>query len=199
MQKVYIFDLDGTLYDRKKLKQRIILSYLGKGFWRSLILMGSERSARKELRLQNTGTMGYSEFFALVAKKSGESPEYVRDWYNNSYMVHMAQVLEKHYCARPGIVDKIKALKKEGARVLVLSDYGNIENKLKALKIDPSLFEFLLDSPSLGGFKPSSCVFLTACQIVGCEPSEAIMIGDRPEVDGGSVNVGMPYVDITDF
>ena len=114
MQKVYISDLDGTLYDRKKLKQRIIFSYLGKGFWRSLVLMGSERSARKELRLQNTGTMGYSEFFALVAKKSGQSPEYVRDWYNNSYMVHMAQVLEKHYCARPGIVDKIKALKKEG-------------------------------------------------------------------------------------
>ena len=199
MQKVYIFDLDGTLYDRKKLKQRIILSYLGKGFWRSLVLMGSERSARKELRLQNTGTMGYSEFFALVAKKSGESPEYVRDWYNNSYMVHMAQVLEKHYCARPGIVDKIKALKKEGARVLVLSDYGNIENKLKALKIDPALFEYLLDSPSLGGFKPSASVFLTACQIVGCEPSEAVMIGDRPEVDGGSVKVGMPYIDITEF
>lgn len=199
MQKVYIFDLDGTLYDRKRLKQRIIFSYVGHHFWRSLVLMGSERSARKELRLQNSGTIGYAEFFDLIAKKSGQSPEFVRKWYNDSYMVHMADVLAKHYCARPGIVDKIKELKKQGVRVLVLSDYGNIENKLKALKIDPSLFEYLLDSPSLGGFKPSESVFLTACQIVGCEPSEAVMIGDRPEVDGGSVKVGMPYIDITEF
>ena len=111
----------------------------------------------------------------------------------------MVRQIARHCKPREGVVERIEALRREGVRVAILSDYGFIREKLDALGIDPGLFEALLDAPSLGGFKPSPDVFRAACQCLDCAPQDAIMVGDRPDTDGGSEAVGMRFLNIKDI
>lgn len=192
--KVVFFDLDGTLYDSKGLKKRVALAALPSV--KRLRLLIAERKSRKALSRLDTGTLDYEDLFAEMSSRSGFPISCVRDWYNGWYMDAIAEVLRRCCHPREGIVTRIESLRKEGIKVAVLSDYGNIENKLKALGMDPGLFDALFDAPSLGGFKPASCVFRTACQLLGCLPEEALMVGDREDTDGGCVKVGMNFADI---
>lgn len=43
-----------------------------------------------------------------------------------------------------------------------------------------------------GVAKPDPAIFLLACDRLGVEPAEAIMVGDDPVADGGAVRAGMP-------
>lgn len=53
-----------------------------------------------------------------------------------------------------------------------------------------TLFDYLIDAPSIGGYKPSPLVFSTTLDIIGSKLQDCLMIGDRPERDGGSEKVG---------
>ena len=44
-------------------------------------------------------------------------------------------------------------------------------------------FEFVLGSADVGLSKPDPRIFLLALEKAGCEPREAVMIGDRPDYD----------------
>ena len=44
-------------------------------------------------------------------------------------------------------------------------------------------FEFVLGSADVGFSKPDPRIFLLALEKAGCEPHEAVMIGDRPDYD----------------
>jgi putative hydrolase of the HAD superfamily len=43
-----------------------------------------------------------------------------------------------------------------------------------------------------GAEKPGSDLFLAACTELGVRPAEAVMIGDNPITDGGSITAGIP-------
>jgi len=193
----YIFDLDGTLYNRKGLKIRMLLRSIRDG--RPLKMLFCERSCRRAISGIDTGTINYETLFENMASRSGWSVDKVRDWYNNWYMPTMVDEIHRHFPLRPGLKEKLEAFKKQGDRLVILSDYGCIEEKLKALGLDPSIFDALLDAPSLGGYKPAPGVFRTTLQILNCKPSECLMIGDRPERDGGSEKVGIRFEYIDDF
>ena len=111
----------------------------------------------------------------------------------------MGRQIARHCKPREGVVARLQALRRDGVRLAILSDYGFIREKLDALGIDPGLFEALLDAPSLGGFKPSPDVFRAACQCLDCAPQDAIMVGDRPDTDGGSEAVGVRFLNIKDI
>lgn len=195
--RTFIFDLDGTLYDSTGLKKRVVLAALPS--IEKIALLIAERKTRAALSKLDTGTTGYDSLFEGIAEITRHNAEEVSDWYYNWYMPAIANVLKKYFRPREGVLQRIKKLKSEGCRIAVLSDYGNIENKLKALGIDPSLFDALFDAPSLGGFKPASCVFETVCQYLDCNPEDTTMVGDREDTDGGSAAVGINFVNIKDF
>lgn len=196
-KRTFLFDLDGTLYDSKGLKKRVVLAAILSP--KRLRLLIAERVTRKELSKSDTGTVGYDALFKGMSEVTHYPLDEVIAWYYGWYMPEIAYVLKKHHTPRPGVLERIEKLKAEGCRVAVLSDYGNIENKLKALGIDPGLFDALFDAPSLGGFKPASCVFTTACQYLGCKPEDTIMVGDREDTDGGSAAAGIRFLNIKDF
>lgn len=200
MAEVVFFDLDGTLYENRELKWRMPLSaFGGPGALRNLRLMAAERGCRRTIARGPQGLAGYDTLFSLMSAKTGVPAEQVREWFNGWYMPLMVRQIARHCKPREGVVERIEALRREGVRVAILSDYGFIREKLDALGIDPGLFEALLDAPSLGGFKPSPDVFRAACQCLDCAPQDAIMVGDRPDTDGGSEAVGVRFRNIKDI
>lgn len=200
MPKVVFFDLDGTLYDNRWMKILMPLgAFRSRRPLRNLRLMASERSCRHTLAGKSGGTVGYDTLFSLISERTSIAQAQVSEWFYGSYMPLMVELIRRRCRVRAGVVERIRALRQDGVRVAILSDYGFIREKLDALGIDPGLFEVLLDAPSLGGFKPFADVFRAACQRLGCAPQNAIMVGDRPDTDGGSEAVGMKFVHVKDF
>ena len=200
MPKAVFFDLDGTLYDNRCLKFLMPLGAFRSGRpLRNLRLMAAERSCRRNIARGPQGLAGYDTLFSRMSAKTGVPAEQVREWFNGWYMPLMVRQIARHCKPREGVVARIETLRREGVRVAILSDYGFIREKLDALGIDPGLFEALLDAPSLGGFKPSPDVFRAACQCLDCAPQDAIMVGDRPDTDGGSEAVGVRFRNIKDI
>ena len=196
MYKAALFDLDGTLYCKKGLSRRLIRAALRQGGWQCLRLLALERKVRRSLSGKKAG---YEELYAGIARRSGKSVEEVQKWYLEWYMAEMIGALEKHYTADAKMIEGVKALKARGVAVGILSDYGCVREKFKALGADPALFDVLLDAPSLGGFKPEPGVFLAACDALGADPSECAMIGDRDDTDGGAVRAGLRYIPVNEF
>ena len=202
MPQAVFFDLDGTLYDKKGLARRLIFEALRRGRleaggpWRPfkcLRLLALERKVRRSLAGKSAD---YETLYGGISSRAGLSVARVRAWYNEWYMPAMVGQLEKHYSARREVVAMAESYRAKGVKIAVLSDYGFVREKLEALRIHPEMFDALLDAPSLGGFKPSPSVFRGACKCADADPTQCVMVGDRPDTDGGCTSVGMEYIRI---
>ena len=182
--KAVIFDLDGTLYARTGLVPRLIVKEFFRG---RLGMLGRERKLRNALRGKAfpTEEAFYEAFFG-----GGIS----REWYFGTYMPDTVQILKKHYHIRPWVKDAVFDLRRRGIKVAVLSDYGFVNEKLQAIGFDPSWADLVVDAPKAGGLKPCKAPFLFIADALGVEPSECVVVGDRPDTDGaGSILAGMDF------
>ena len=190
MYEAVFFDLDGTLYDKSGMPARFIWAALRSGCLR---LLARERRTRRRIATSKKPA-SYETLFTEIAKGSRYSADEVRKWYHDWYMPTMVRLLEKHYKIDGETVAMAADFKAKGAKIAVLSDYGCVREKLVALGGDPAMFDALLDSPSIGGYKPCPDVFLAACAALGADPTRCALVGDRPDTDGGCVEVGMTYI-----
>ena len=159
MTKGVIFDLDGTLYDKKGLPGRLVLSQIPSF---SLGILSRERKARKTLmgREFPDGDSFYEALFSEMAS-SGKEIAKIRKWYNDNYMPSMVRILGRYYNAYPWVGKTLSDLKGKGVKVALLSDYGMVEEKLSALGLSPDLFDGgVFAAPETGGLKPSPVPFL---------------------------------------
>ncbi|WP_456368586.1 TIGR02253 family HAD-type hydrolase [Thermococcus sp.] len=93
----------------------------------------------------------------------------------------------------PDAVETIKALKKMGLHIGIITDSDNdyIRAHLEALGIY-DLFDSITTSEEAGYFKPHPRPFLLALEKAGIKPEEALYVGDNPAKDCvGAKNVGM--------
>ena len=68
---IHIFDLDGTLYDKKGLKKRMVLRSIIER--KPVCMLLCERSCRAEISGIDTGTVGYNTLFEHMFKRSHKS------------------------------------------------------------------------------------------------------------------------------
>jgi HAD superfamily hydrolase (TIGR01549 family) len=186
--RAYIFDLDGTLYDKSGLARRLALAQLRRG---RLRLLAHERIVRKELRGCHLGNEEafYEAFFARF-----DRPELARRWYFKEYMPDMVAILRKQYRIAPWVETTMLELRSKGKKVVIFSDYGFVREKLEAIGFDLNWANFLFDAPSLGGLKPCKESFERICLEMNLQPSDCLMIGDRSDTDGtGARSVGMAF------
>ncbi len=190
-----VFDLDGTLYNKRFLPLRMVLAD-----WRHIGLLRAERAARKQLAGRYFGSADalYEALFATMSKSTGKSVETVQRWYNEVYMPTMVHVLKKHYTLTPFTHEAIIYLQEKGIRIAVFSDYGFVQEKLEAIGffdayiINSTLY--INAAPEMGGLKPCKEAFENLLNTLHVKPENALMVGDRLDTDGaGAASVGMPF------
>jgi HAD superfamily hydrolase (TIGR01509 family) len=84
----------------------------------------------------------------------------------------------------------LERLRDKGIPVAVVSNIPwDIRTVFRANGVEDLVDEFVLSYVE-GVMKPEPKIFLTACQRLGVEPADALMIGDNAEADGGAERVG---------
>jgi HAD superfamily hydrolase (TIGR01509 family) len=93
--------------------------------------------------------------------------------------------------AFPDAEPTLRALRERGVRTGVVSDTGfDLRPVLDAVGLSQWL-DAVVMSCEVGVCKPDPRVFLTACERLGVQPEEGLMVGDNPVNDSGAVSAGL--------
>jgi HAD superfamily hydrolase (TIGR01549 family) len=91
----------------------------------------------------------------------------------------------------PDAVPTLSALKAKG---VVMGAVSNVGFDLRPVLEGHGLLSFLdavVLSYEVGVTKPDPDVFHMACDALGVEPEQTLMVGDHPEADGGAAEAGL--------
>lgn len=194
--RAVVFDLDGTLYDARFMKFSMPCRNLC-----HLRQLKAERTVRhilSGLYFEDENRF-FDRFFESIALLSHTSIEKCRVWYYQKYLPRMAAAIAAHpQAVRPHMQEICAALRSRGIRIAVLSDYGCIERKLKALNIHPEWIDVYDESAALGGLKPCPQTFSNLAEKLHARPNEVLVIGDREDTDGGCLRVEMPFIHLVE-
>ncbi|WP_340686934.1 HAD family hydrolase [Amycolatopsis coloradensis] len=92
----------------------------------------------------------------------------------------------------PDTAATLGALRRAGVPVAVVSNTGwDISGSFSEAGLAGLVDAFVL-SCDLGLEKPDPRLFETACQKLGVQPADALMVGDDPVRDGGAAAAGVP-------
>ena len=179
--RLVVFDLDGTLYKKKRMVWRMLIAAPCE--WRMML---AERKTRSALRGQYFGTKeAFDEaFFTQFAGIRGCCKKDAIEWYENIYMPLMVRVIGRWYKPEEWLLPFAEACKKRDIRLVVLSDYGHTHEKLAALGIDKHLFDWVVSAPELGGLKPAAQLMSKVVEDMKITPNQCLVIGDREDTDG---------------
>lgn len=183
--KAVVFDFDGTLYDKKNFP-----------FW--LLLMdpldirnvGTERSVRKEMKDKDFGSSQAFDdfFFKRLGERQKRTAEKAKAWFNDIYLGKFLKVLRKHYHAQPKVDDLLNRLRELDVKTAVFSDYSRTEERMEALGLSASKFDFCFSAPTMGALKPASRLIRQIVSDMGVEGQEILVVGDRVDTDGASAS-----------
>ena len=179
--KLVVFDLDGTLYQKRGLACRMFFNAAKD--WK---LMLAERKTRRTLRgkwLPDEDSF-YNLYFQTMARFCDLTAPELRTWYFNRYMPLMVELIRKFHRPTEWLDDFIHLCKQNTVQLVVLSDYGHVAEKLEALGIDKKLFDWVISAPELGGLKPAPQLLLQILEKVKVTPKQCLVIGDREDTDG---------------
>ena len=179
--KLVIFDLDGTLYDKRGLSIRMVC----RAFC-DIRKMQAERKTRAAMKGNWFGSKEhfYQTYFQQLSRLQGVCPTAAQQWYENRYMPLMVKLIGKHQPVGEWVVPFIYECQEKGIKMVVLSDYGHATEKLKALGLSPTLFDWVISAPELGGLKPASKLLHIAAERFEVLPQDCLVIGDREDTDG---------------
>lgn len=194
--KAIIFDFDGTLFNKKGIGLRLVMSDL-----RHIKYIWAERKTREEFRGKDCGDKEafLHAFFNAMAAKVGRTEDVVREWYYSSYMKAMQRVLKRHFKPRRALKELLCYLRSKGVCLVVFSDYPCVVERLNILGIPSGLFDYHTSSEFFGALKPSSRPLQEIVNTIGMEISDVLMVGDKNSTDGlAAHSLSMDYIHIVD-
>ena len=192
--KTVIFDVDGTLYDKTGIAQKMV-----RRLWWCLPLLMAERLARKNMHYVQYASEDefFGAFFYQMARGHWWGPKIAEEWYRFVYMPAMVRIIRKSYHPREDVMAIIAECRQRGLQMVIYSDYGAVIEKLEALGIDPSQFDMIISAPELGALKPSESCARRLLEMLEADPKTTLFVGDREDKDGASANaVGAQYLKV---
>ncbi|WP_193044424.1 HAD family hydrolase [Mycolicibacterium baixiangningiae] len=94
----------------------------------------------------------------------------------------------------PDTAEVLACLHRQGIKTAVVSNIAfDVRPAFAAVGADSDVDEFVL-SYEVGATKPSPEIFTTALSRLGVDASDAVMIGDSDEADGGARDVGCRFL-----
>lgn len=193
--KVFIFDVDGTLYNQSKLRRRMfyhLLAFYVLHPWRikDVLILYHFRSEREKRcgemynDLENTQYKWCAEKTKLSTSKVKRVVDYWIFQYPNQYLLKYIY---------PGLHSFLKTLKHNGFQTAIYSDYKALD-KLKAMKISADLVIASTDT-QIDRLKPDPKGLIYIANKLKVNPNECLFIGDRQELDGVcAIKAKMPYL-----
>ena len=186
--KLVLFDFDGTLYVGGGMARHVIWSDVWHCLWSD-----AERRVRKSMAGEDysTGEAWSAEHCRRMSSRTWRNPRRMEEWYRQSYMPAMVEILRKHYKAREGAAEAIAALKTKGIVVGIFSDYMMTEERMEALGLG-GLADMTWCAEQMGALKPAVRPFKEILAETGFRAEETLMIGDRADTDGaGAAGAGI--------
>jgi putative hydrolase of the HAD superfamily len=181
--RLVAFDVDGTLYDQRRLRfrmlQEMILYATRSCEFEFISILRAYRRVREQL-----GDSLHEDFERELQSRTaalvGASEEQVRstahEWLERRPLRHLM-----HY-RYPKLPELFDGLRERGKKIGVFSDYPAIE-KLEALGLRADFIVCAGDT-DVGVLKPHAKGLHVLMRRAEMNPAETILIGDRPERDG---------------
>lgn len=193
--KAIIFDVDGTLYNQKKLRflmsLELLIYYLMNfreiGDLKVIQNFRKEREKRSSDLVVNLEQVQYY----WAAKASGVSSQKVRNLVDKWIFKVPLKYLPA--CRYPGIVEFFEKLSQLGISTGVFSDYP-AQDKLDRLGLFPDCIISATDK-TVNQLKPNPKGLFIAAKTLGVSVENCLFIGDRDDRDGECARrAGMPYL-----
>ena len=178
---LYVFDLDGTLYDQPRLRRimalRLALYYgLRPHLAGELFILQHFRKVKDKW----TGSSSEEEIIRKVAEDTGADvrkvQKIVRRWIYDDPLSALYKTRDASLAAW------IDRLRSDGKKVVILSDYPTTD-KMDALRVSVDR-QYGPDDGRIGELKPSPNGLKTIMDDFDASPDDVLMIGDRMEKDG---------------
>jgi len=192
MIKLIIFDLDNTLTDFVRMKDRAIEAAV-----QSMIdagLMFSPERIRSEIyRIYDEEGIEYQKVFnKLLLSLLGRIDYKILA----AGIVGYRRAREASLVLYPHVKVTLIELIKRGLKLAVVSDAPRQEAWLRLCYLQlHHIFDTVITYDDTGEYKPSPAPFRKVLEILGVEPNEAIMVGDWPERDiVGAAELGIRTV-----
>lgn len=192
--KAVIFDVDGTLYDQRKLRRLMAGRLLKYAFthpwnWQDIKIISCFRKEREQ-RAESLSEDLETEQYEWTAKVLGVTPEKVRKVIET--WMYKAPLKYLYSCRYSEAADFIVQLREKGIIVTVFSDYPAPE-KLIAMEILTD-YAFAATDKDINRLKPDPGGPLHISRRLGILPEECLFIGDRDDRDGECARrAGMSY------
>ncbi|MFW5846599.1 MAG: HAD family hydrolase [Nanoarchaeota archaeon] len=199
-KKAILFDLDNTLYEYEPVHKKSIKAvyeYLEKKLkisYKKFIELYN--FSRKEIHQELAGTASAHNrvlyFQRLIEKLQGTvEPSIIL----RLYEIYWGTTI-KNIKLRKGVLSTLKELKKQGLKILIVSDLTTHIQLRKIHKLGITKYiDYLVTSEEAGSEKPHSIMFLLALNKINMLPQDVIMIGDNKINDiEGANSVGIDTV-----
>lgn len=189
---LYVFDLDGTLYDQPRL--RLIMAIRLMGYYLLHPFSVKELFILQHFRkVKDSWTKGSSEediIKAVADDKHTDSDRIrsiVRRWIYDNPLSALKKTRDD------ALAGWMQELRSAGKTVVILSDYPT-EDKLKALEIEVD-GQYGPEDERIDELKPSPKGLQVIMKDLDILPTEVLMIGDRMEKDGMcATSAGVDYL-----
>jgi HAD superfamily hydrolase (TIGR01549 family) len=176
--RAIIFDVDGTLYDKRAVQRRLAFR-IAAAYWsrpvkgvRVVQGLQAYRQAHEDLRAQ---VFSPGLQLALAAKKSGYEVSELRgivdEWFERAPLRLMSQ------CVYPKLPQLLRLLSERRIPCGVFSDYP-AQAKLTAMGLE-GFFSHVLCAAEVGRLKPDPSGILLLANQIGLTPKRTLYVGDR--------------------
>ena len=180
-----VFDVDGTLYNQRKLQLGMLRQLLGHAWQtRSLDTLLTLRTFRRvrEALGEQAGADFMTLQYAQTASRHGKTPAAVRaltdEWMEQRPLPLLAA------CRYAHVAEVFAGLRAAGKRVAAFSDYPAAA-KLAALGLQADVVVCATDA-DIARLKPDPAGLLAILRQTGVAPERALMIGDRFDRDAAA-------------
>ncbi len=195
--QLVIFDLDGTLYDQRKLRRRLYFLFIFNLFLGKINLLDLKIVA--EFRRQREKHKGYSspsleeDQYSWCLEKTRVPVKKIRETIEKLMFNIPLGLLKK--VLYPQTISFIDLLRKNEIKTAVYSDYPVTEKLLAiGIKADKT---FCSTHRNIAQLKPSKKGPVEICKAFGCDTDKAIYIGDREDTDGESARMaGISFIKV---
>lgn len=189
MIKAILFDLDNTLIDFTKFKKKATYAAV-KAMIKAGLKADQGELSKKLLEFYYSYGIESDDPFEQYMLKEFKQIDYRALAAGINAYLHEKYIHLKPY---PGVVETLRALKKKGLKLAVVSDGMRVKAwmRLNATGID-KYFDTVITFEDTGVKKPHRAPFLKACKQLKVKPKECLMVGDWPERDiEGAKRLGM--------